>query len=74
MNARTRILVVVAGAAGACAIAVPAALGFSDNPSFNQRIPVRVPQSAKIVHFDDKGRAVEKSDDSSSRAAKSASS
>ena len=50
-----RALVVIGTAAGACAIAVPAALGLAGNPSFSQRIPVRVPSSAHLVTADDHG-------------------
>jgi uncharacterized membrane protein YgcG len=54
-----RLLVLVAGAAGACAVAVPLVLGLSGNPSFSQRIPVRVPSAAHLVEFDDRGRVVD---------------
>lgn len=54
------LLIIVAGAAGACAIAIPAAVGLSGNPSFSQRIPVRVPTSAHVIKFDDHGKAIEK--------------
>lgn len=54
-----RLLIIVAGAAGACAIAVPATIGLSDNPSFSQGIPVRVPTSAHVITFDDHGKAIE---------------
>lgn len=59
MTGSRRLLILLAGVAGAGAIAVPAAVGLSDNPSFSQRIPVRVPSSAHQVSFDDHGRAVE---------------
>jgi hypothetical protein len=48
-----QILMAVGTVAGACAIAVPAALGLSGNPSFSQRIPVGVPSTAQQVSFDD---------------------
>jgi hypothetical protein len=53
LSSSHRVLVIVGAAAGACAIAVPAALGLSGNPSFSQRIPVRAPSSAHIVTVDD---------------------
>jgi hypothetical protein len=54
-----RVLVIAGAVASGCAIAVPAVIGLTDNPSFNQRIPVRVPSSARIVTFDDRGAAAE---------------
>jgi hypothetical protein len=44
-----RALILLGSAAGACAIAVPAALGLSHNPSFSQRIPVRAPAAAQVA-------------------------
>lgn len=54
-----RALILVGSAAGACAIAVPAALGLSHNPSFSQRIPVRVPAAAQVAAAHDDTRTVE---------------
>ena len=53
-----RIVLAVAGAAAACAAAVPAVLGLSGNPSFSQHIAVPVPSKAHLVQFDDSGQAV----------------
>jgi hypothetical protein len=53
-----RIMIAVGAAAGACAIAVPAAVGLSGTPTFSQRIPVRVPTSAQVITYDDHGRTV----------------
>jgi hypothetical protein len=53
-----RILIAAAAAAGACVIAVPAAVGLSGNPTFSRRIPVRVPTSAQVITYDDHGKAI----------------
>ena len=47
-----RIATVLATAAGACAIAVPAAAGLSNNPTFSEHIRVPVPTAAHRVSFD----------------------
>ncbi len=48
-----RIATVLATAAGACAIAVPAAAGLSNNPTFSEHLRVPVPTAAHRVSFDD---------------------
>ncbi|HZZ97840.1 MAG TPA: hypothetical protein VFE19_12515 [Jatrophihabitantaceae bacterium] len=53
------LLIFLAGTGCACAVAVPAVIGLSGNPSFSQRIPVRAPAAAHFVTFDPSGRAVE---------------
>ncbi|HEY8300276.1 MAG TPA: hypothetical protein VIG48_00110 [Jatrophihabitans sp.] len=40
---------------GVGAIAVPAAVGLSNNPTFSQHLPVPVPSIAHRVGFDDHG-------------------
>jgi hypothetical protein len=62
-----RIVLAVGTVAGACAIAVPAALGLSGNPSFSQRIPIGVPSTAQQVSFDDRSHAFEPVVDSTLR-------
>ncbi len=59
LSRQQRVLVAIGAAGGACAIAVPAALALSHNSTFGQRIPVRVPSSAHVAHFDDHGGVVE---------------
>ena len=59
MKTSNRLLILVGGAAGACAIAVPLVLGLSGNPSFSERIPVRAPSSAHLVEFDGHGNLVD---------------
>ncbi len=59
MSHRQRILAAIGAATGACAIAVPAALALSHNPSFGERIPVNVPSSAHVVSFDNHGGVIE---------------
>jgi hypothetical protein len=59
MSVPRRLLISVAGTIGACAIAIPAAVGLANNPSFSERIPVRVPQQAHHISWDDHGKAVE---------------
>jgi len=59
MSSSQRVLAAIGSVAGACAIAVPAAIALSHNPSFGQRIPVHAPSSAHIVSFDDHGGVLE---------------
>ena len=68
-----RVLIAAAAAAGACAIAVPAAVGLSGNPTFSRRIPVRVPTSAQVITYDDHGKAVAVHDARDARPSRSAS-
>lgn len=53
-----RLLIASAVAVGACAVAVPAFAGLAGNPSFSRQLPVNVPSQARLVDFDDSGRAV----------------
>jgi uncharacterized membrane protein YgcG len=59
LSRQQRVLVAIGAAGGACAIAIPAALALSHNPTFGQRIPVHVPSSAHVVRFDNHGGVVE---------------
>jgi hypothetical protein len=54
-----RILIAAAAAVATCGVAIPAFAGLSGNPSFSERIPVRVPSTAQVVHFDDRGKIVD---------------
>lgn len=51
-----RLIIAVVTAAAACAIAIPAVAGLSGNPSFSERILVRLPSSAHVVQFDTAAR------------------
>ncbi len=56
LSRQQRVLVAIGAAGGACAIAIPAALALSHNPTFGQRIiPVHAPSSAHVVRFDNSG-------------------
>lgn len=58
-----RLIIAVVTAAAACGIAIPAVAGLSGNPSFSERIPVRLPSSAHVVQFDTAGSVVREADD-----------
>ena len=55
-----RLITAAAIAASSCAVAVPAVLGLSSSPDFSQRIPVPVPSSAQLVHYDGDGDLVDR--------------
>ena len=59
LSHRQRILTAIGTVTGACAIAVPAALALSHNPTFGQRILLHAPSSAHVVTFDDHGGVIE---------------
>src|SRR3954471_6808668 len=66
-----RLVMAVATVTAAGAVAVPAVLGLSDNPSFSQRIPVPVPSSAQLVQYDDHGQVADDRAISTSSSARS---
>ena len=52
--------ILLTGAFGVLAVAaaaVPAFAGLVGNPSFSHSVPVRVPEQAQVVEFDEHGRA-----------------